>query len=184
MMTLHYGVKYKPVTDKKVSTVGYSDADWAGCKATRRSTSGYIFLMNGCPVAWASKKQSLVSLSSTESEYIALAKCVQQAIWMASWMREVDLDVGGPMDLLVDNLGTIALSETTKGHDLAKHIDIRYFFIRDAVKEGQVSIYTVASSQNLADIMTKSLPREKHRRIVTALGLDWWYHDSRGSVKC
>jgi len=88
------------------------------------------------------------------------------------------------MDLLVDNLGSIALAETTKGHDLAKHIDIRYFFIRDAVKEGQVSIYPVASSQNLADIMTKSLPKEKHRRIVTALGLDWWYHDSRGSVKC
>jgi hypothetical protein len=164
--------------------IGYVDADWAGDRATRKSISGYLFLLNGAPISWSSKRQQVVAQSSTESEYILLARGVQQALWLRSWLEEVGMGLGDhPMDLLCDNLGAVNLSETTKGHNLSKHIDIKHHFLRDEVASGKVAIHHIPTEQNLADIMTKSLPKDKHRRIVSALRLDWRYQDARGGVK-
>ncbi|KAF5366359.1 hypothetical protein D9757_011478 [Collybiopsis confluens] len=84
---------------------------------------------------------------------------------------------------MCNNLGAISISETNREHNLSKHIDTKYLFTRDIVKKKKVAIFHVSSSQNVANIMTKSLPKDKHRRIVSALGLDWKSQDVRGSVK-
>jgi hypothetical protein len=143
-----------------------------------------MFLLNGSPVSWSTKRQLVVAQSSTESEYILLARGVQQALWLRSWLEEVGMGLGSrPMDVLCDSLGAVGLSETTKGHNLSKHIDIKLHFLRDEVASGTVAIHHIPGTQNLADIMTKSLPRENLLRIVSALRLDWWYQDSRRGVR-
>jgi hypothetical protein len=186
LFTIRYGIVYRPGTTERIKPIGYVDADLAGDKVTRKSMSGYIFLVNGSPVSWSSKRQSMVALSSTESEYISLSRGVQQAVWIRSWLDEIGLGLGeNPIDILCDNIGAVSLAETNKAHNLSKHIDIRLHFIRDIVGKGDIAVYPVSSMQNLADIMTKSLSKFNHSRIISALGLDWSYQkqDARGSVE-
>ena len=103
---------------------------------------------------------------------------------MRNWLDEIDLGMGdAPMNIMCDNLGAISITETNRAHGLSKHIDTKYMFARKVVEQGKVAVYPVSSSQNISDIMTKSLTKDKHRRIVRALGLDWRYQDTRGSVK-
>ena len=149
--------------------------DWAGNPYTGYSVSRYIFMVNGAPVLWSSKPQSVTALSSMEAEYVALACGVQQAIWMNSWLSEVELRGNGAMKLLCDNLGVISLTETMQVHAISKAINVCYHFIWDEVNAGKVEIYPVATQDNIADLMTKSLPKEQHCRFVQAFGLDWWY---------
>jgi len=177
--TIDYGIRYSrppPEVHKPgagVKPEGFVDSDWAGCVDTRRSTSGYIFLMGGAPVCWSAKRQPIVALSSTEAEYISLARGAQQAMWMKNWLSEVFLPQETPFCLHGDNLGSISLTETTKAHQLSKHLDIRWHYIRDHVREGEITISSIPGKENIADIMTKSLPRAAHERIVRELGLDW-----------
>lgn len=185
--TLDYGILYRSLDvdgpGKGLKPLGYVDADWAGCIDSRRSTSGYIFLMGGAPVSWSSKRQAVVALSSTEAEYISLARGSQQAMWMKNFLSEINLAQPPPFLLNGDNLGSLSLTETTKGHGLSKHIDIRYHYIRDRVKEGDIAVRAVRTTENVADILTKALPRVAHERFVREMGLDWKRRDTRGSVK-
>ncbi|GAW03370.1 Gag-Pol polyprotein [Lentinula edodes] len=93
---------------------GYSDSDHAGCVDTHRSTSGYVFFMAGAPISWSSKRQPTPALSSTEAEYIALSRACQQAVWLQSFLAEIDLNQQGPVTLLGDNFGSISLTENSK----------------------------------------------------------------------
>jgi hypothetical protein len=104
-------------------------------------------------------------------------------LWMRNWLSEVDIPCSGPIDIFCDNLGTVSLTETSKNHHIAKHIDIRFHFVRDTVENGDLHVRHVSSSGNLADFLTKSLPKASHSRFVSMLGLDWKRLDARGSVK-
>jgi hypothetical protein len=177
---LDYGLLLRKPKESEINTPGlgltplaYVDSDWAGCADTRRSTSSYIFLMAGAPVAWASKRQSVVALSSTEAEYISIARAAQQAMWMSEFMREALLLQPTPFTLLGDNLGSIALTKMTKGHNLSKHIDIRHHFLRDLVESKRLEVKPILTNDNLADILTKPLSKNVHKHFVWILGLNW-----------
>lgn len=186
--TIDYGLLYRPPSlgedgaGSGLKPLGYVDADWAGCINTRRSTSGYVFFMGGAPVSWSSKRQSVVALSSTESEYIALTRGAQQAMWMKYWLDEVDLPEDFPFELFCDNLGAISLTETTKAHGLSKHLQIRFHYIRDRVEADEIHVKAISTHDNIADIFTKALPKATHRKFVTQMNLDWRRH-ARGSVE-
>ncbi|KAF7333549.1 Retrotransposon Ty1-copia subclass [Mycena sanguinolenta] len=189
--TLDYGLRYSPPTTTPpapgmgLKPEGYGDSNWAGCVDTRRSTSGYVFFMGGAPTSWAAKRQPIVALSSTEAEYISAARASQQAQWMKNWLSEVFLPQNSPFILHIDNLGAISLTETTKEHGLSKHLDVRWHYIRDLVKDGEIAMESVPGKENVADIFTKALPRVAHERCVRQLGLDWRRRelDARGSVE-
>ncbi len=168
---------------KGVKPLGYVDVDWAGCVDTRRSTSGYIFFMGGAPVSWSSKRQVVVALSSTESEYISTSWGAQQAMWMNNWLDEAGLREDFPFPLIGDNLGSISLTETNKVHGLSKHIHVRFHYIRDRVRDGEITVTAISTKENIADILTKALPRATHEKFVRQMGLNWRRHDARGSVK-
>ena len=181
-----YGILIHKPSDSEITTpglgltqLGYVDSDWAGCADTRRSTSGYIFMMAGAPIAWASKRQSVVALSSTEAEYIAIARGAQQAMWLAEFMDQALLPQPTPFILLGDNLGSISLTKTTKGHQLSKHIDIRHHFLRDLVESQRLEVKPVRTNDNIADIMTKPLSKNVHNRFIRILGLDWMRERAR-----
>ncbi|GAV99168.1 retrotransposon Ty1-copia subclass [Lentinula edodes] len=150
---------------------GYSDSDHAGCVDTRRSTSGYVFFMAGSPVSWSSKRQPSAALSSTEAEYIALSRACQQAVWLQSFLTEIDLDQQGPVTLLGDNFGSISLTENSKRHALVKHIDLRDHYIREKVATGAVRVSEIRTGMNVADVFTKALSGTIHAKMVGLLRL-------------
>ena len=147
-----------------VELVGYSDSDFAGDMDTRKSNTGYIFLMNGGPVTWFSRKQNTVALSTTESEYMAASEAAKEILWL----RQFLCDIGEPQSsitLNVDNQSAIKLINNPVFHRRSKHIDIRYNFIRENVAKKIVNIRYVESSNQLVDFLTKALPANKFNSI-------------------
>ena len=120
---------------------------------------------------WSSKKQYIVALSSTESEYIVLAHAMKEGLWMCTFLSEIQDAPREMIKLNSDNQGVIVLSKDNKLHQHMKHIDICYHFIREAVEDGQIRTNYVPTDQNPADIFTKPLSKTKFHGFVAGLGL-------------
>ena len=110
--------------------IGYSDVDWAGDINDRKSTSGYIFKLNGGAVSWRSKKQSCVALSTAEAEYIALSAAAQESLWLNQLISELTTSENRQITILEENQSAIAMTYNPQFHGCSKHIDIRYHFVR------------------------------------------------------
>lgn len=152
-------VMYKTASNSK-KLVAYSDADYAGDLKTRRSTTGYIIFYAGGPVAWCSKKQPIVALSSTEAEFIAAADCVKEILYLKTLIEELtseEIEV----ELNVDNVSAITLIKNGVMNKRSKHIDVRYFYIHEKVNDGIIKICHCPTQQQLADCLTKPLNKEK-----------------------
>ncbi len=167
--TVKFGLIFS--SDQPLVPVGFVDADYAGCKDTRRSTSGQVFMMAGAPVSWSSKRQQTVALSTVESEYVSTSKAGQQMRWMYSWLEEILLAQEKPGDLWGDNRGALDLTKNTKSHAKVKHIDIRHHYIRELVAAKEIKLNFVRGNENPADIFTKPLPRDAHYRCLAALNI-------------
>ncbi|KAE8239874.1 hypothetical protein A4X13_0g8029 [Tilletia indica] len=144
----------------------YVDADWAGDRSDRKSTSGFAILMAGAAVTWGSKKQTAVALSTTEAEYIAAGVAGREAIALTALLRDVGKPVEG-IEILCDNQAAICVSKNPVLHSRTKHIDIAHHWIKDAVNQKQLSFTYVPTDENPADLLTKALPLVKvegHRR--------------------
>jgi transposase InsO family protein len=148
--------------ESNVVLVGYSDADWAGNVEDRKSTSGGCFYVGTNLVAWLSKKQASVSLSTAEAEYIAAGSCCTQLLWMKQMLSDFGMSQGS-MTIYCDNTSAINISKNPVQHSRTKHIDIRHHFIRDLVEENIVNLSHVPTERQKADIFTK--PLDKNRFI-------------------
>jgi len=134
----------------------YCDAAFANHVDTRRSTSGYIVFINGSPVSWKSKLQSVVALSSTEAEYISLAECAKEVLWNDALLKELNILDILDITILEDNMGAIKLSENPTLHQRSKHIDVKYHFIRQHLASGDFNVHYIETSKQLADQLTKN----------------------------
>jgi hypothetical protein len=115
--------------------IGYSDADWVGCKIDRKSTSMTCQIMGRSLVSWASKKQNSIALSTAEAEYIAAGHCYAQLLWMRQTLRDYGYKLS-KVPLLCDNESAIRMADNPIEHSRTKHIDIRYHFLRDHQQRG------------------------------------------------
>lgn len=175
---------------------GHSDSDWAGDKESRKSTSGYIFMLNGGPVSWCSKRQATVALSSTEAKYIAFTLAAKEAMWLRLLLTELGIleannqhaeinvrqentgvkalkeDIaqsppcGNSIDIKGDNQGSIALAHNPVFHARTKHIDIQHHYIRDKVSAGRINLTYIPTSEMIADGLTKPLTHAKFHEFV------------------
>jgi hypothetical protein len=109
----------------------YSDAYWEGCVDDRKNTSGRAFFLGESLVAWISKKKSPISLSSTESKYIATSKCCTQVEWMKQTLKDIKIVFEEPTTIYCDNKSAISLSKNPFQHSKSKHIPIKYHYLRD-----------------------------------------------------
>ena len=150
--------------------MGYSDASYAN-NANQTSVSGYVFLMNGAAISWGSKKQNNVALSSTESEYIALAEAAREAIWLRNLLHGLEYTQPQPTKLYGDNSGSLAIANNPQYHKRTKHFDTRNHYIRQRVEKGQIELEFCPTANMTADILTKALPKPKHHIHSTELGL-------------
>jgi len=182
--TVHLGIEYK-FGGNKSQLIGYSDADYANDLETRRSVTGYAFFFENGLISWASQRQKLVTLSTTEAEYVAAASAVKEAIWLKRLLNEIECRVEDPTILYVDNLSAIRIIKNPEHHKRTMHIDIRYHFIRERVEKREVSVHYIPSEQQRADILTKSLPRDNFERLRESLGLTFHSgkHANGGNVE-
>ena len=144
--------------------IGYADADWAGDESTRRSTSGYVFLVANGPISWATKKQSSVSLSTAEAEYISGSLATQELLWLKCLIVELK-DGNQTPTLMQDNQGAIAMTKSPVKHSRTKQIDIRYHFIRENLLKNEFNIEYCPTTHMIADIMTKPLGTQLFERF-------------------
>ncbi|XP_031259661.1 secreted RxLR effector protein 161-like [Pistacia vera] len=119
--------------------VGFVDADFAGDKDTRKSTTAYFFTLGGNCISWKSQLQRIVALSSTESEYIAVIDAVKEALWLKGILTKVKL-IGGKVTVYSDSQSAIHLSKNPVYHERTKHVDVRYHFMRDQVASGIIKL--------------------------------------------
>jgi hypothetical protein len=119
-------------------------------------------MLNDSPISWESKRQPMVALSSTEAEYITLTQAAKKAIWL----RRILADLGHPQasatTIYEDNQSTIKMTEQPGEHRRTKHIDIRHHFIREKVESNEIRVEYCPTAQQVADIMTKALPKDKY----------------------
>jgi hypothetical protein len=167
--TSNYGITYRHGGDLR--PFGYVDADYAGDGDSSRSTEGHVFFVAGGPVSWASKRQETVALSTVEAEYTAFTRASQQAMWISKSLAEVGLCQKWPTNIFADNQGAIANTQNYKNHRRTKHIRVKYHFVKERVEAGEISFTYIPSADNLADIMTKPLPREAILRCCKGIGL-------------
>jgi hypothetical protein len=166
--------------DTPSQPVGYSDADYATNPGDRKSVSGYGFMYAGGMISWRSKKQPVVAHSSSESELIALDAAAREGLWLASLFQQLSRPVQLPMQLWEDNQGTINVSKNPVNHVGMKHIDVRYFAIRNWIQENKLRVDYLQTSDMLADAFTKPLNGARLRTLCEAMGMDFRKHDSVG----
>ncbi|GAA0169316.1 transmembrane signal receptor [Lithospermum erythrorhizon] len=156
----------------KGELLAYTDSDYAGDCDDRRSTSGYAFILNSGAVAWGSRKQPIVTLSTTEAEYVAATACACQLLWMRRVLKALKHEEKECIEIKSDNSSTIKLSKNPVMHGRCKHIDVRYHFLRDMVKEGTITLSYCRSEDQVADVMTKALKVETFLKQRKALGMN------------
>ena len=149
----------------------YCDADHGGNVDSGKSTGGDLITIAGGAVSWASKLQSIVALSTTEAEYIAAVEGAKEVVWMRQLLSEFGLRVSGPSALRVDNQATISASNNPEHHGRIKHLDLRFYWLRDTVAAGIITPEFIPTSEQPADIFTKPLARLDFKRCRTQLGL-------------
>lgn len=149
----------------------FTDSDYAGDLNDRRSTSGYVFKLGSGAVSWASKKQPVVALSTTEAEYIAAALCACQCVWLKRVLEKLGVAEKSGTAIMCDNSSTIQLSKNPVFHGRSKHIDVKFHFLRDLVNDGVIKLNYCSSENQVADIMTKPLKLEQFERLRGILGI-------------
>ena len=176
MRVLHYlnQTKTMGITFKRTGNlnsppsglIAYSDSDFGGDSSDRRSTIGILLQYNGAPIVWKAKKLKLVTLSTAESEYCAGAKAGVEIIYIRQILEDLGLECINPTTLYIDNQAAICIAKNPGKKSLAKHIDIKRFFLRQLVEENTVNVQYVPTSKMLADLMTKSLGRYQHMNLT------------------
>lgn len=151
--------------DAGVNLEGFTDSDWGGSLVDRKSTSGMCFRIGSSVIAWGSKKQDAVALSTTEAEYITATSAACQLVWLRRIMSDFGKEVMNSSVLWCDNQSAIVVAKNPALHGRTKHIDVRFHFIRALVSDGVIVLRYCNTGAQLADIFTKPLPAEKHKAI-------------------
>ena len=166
-MFLGYG------SDKEFIVKGYVDASFDTDPDDSKSQTGYVYILNGGAVSWCSSKQSMVADSTCEAEYIAASEAAKEGVWMKQFMPDLGVmpNVLNQMTLFCDGTSAIALAKEPRFHKRTRHIKRHFNSICDAIKEEDINICKVHMDLNVADPLTKLLPRAKHDQHQNSMGV-------------
>ena len=174
--TKDMGIVYGSSTTIMAATLhGYFDADYAGDRAERKSTSGFVFKYNNAAISWRSKKQTIVAQSSCESEYVGISFAVREALKLDRLFKD-DFGISSiasnkGMVLFVDNQGAMKIAENDSITERSKHIEVKYHFIKHHIKAKKVHLEYVPTDEQIADVMTKLLAVQKHSKFTAGMGM-------------
>jgi hypothetical protein len=153
---------------------GYSDSDWGGDPATYRSTAGFVFNIGSGAISWSSKRQPTIALSTCEAEYQAQTQAAKEAVWLRSLLQELNPVEPTPYATIIycDNQGAIALAKDPKFHPRTKHIAIQHHWVREKIADQVVDLEYVETSKQVADGLTKALPKDPFEAFRDVIGLE------------
>lgn len=157
--TVNLNLTYE-TSNENFEITAYTDADWGSDQLDRKSVSGCAIFLNKNLVTWISKKQNVVAQSSCESEYLASAVAASELLYLKGICADFELNISNTI-LLIDNQSALKQIESFENSKRSKHVDIKAHFIKDIVAKGLIKLSFVSTSENVADIFTKSLQREK-----------------------
>ena len=156
------------------SLLGYVDADWAS-QDHRHSILAYIFQIDSGSISWSCQKQSIVALSTTEAEFIAMTHATKEAIWLKIFITEIFQPLKYPIKIYSDNQSAITITYGNQMHTHTKHFNIRLYFIRNTIDDKKIEFEYLQTDQMLADILTKGLPSPKVNYFNQSI-LGLWGH--------
>ncbi|CAI7915086.1 unnamed protein product [Closterium sp. NIES-54] len=165
------GIFYPAHSKPQVELVGFSDANYAGDLADCKSHTGYVYCLNGAAISWQSKRQPVVALSTTESEYITVCQCIQEGVWLKRLFGEFGHELASGVPVFVDNQSAIALAQNAFLHGRTKHMQVWWHFIWEMVASGEVILRWCPTNCQAADILTKPLPFERHGVCMSLMGM-------------
>lgn len=166
--TANYGITFG---GDKIDLEAYCDADYAGDIDTRRSTTGYVFILSGGAISWSSRLQPTVAVSTTEAEYMAASYAIKEALWLKTLLSELDQNPGN-LTIYADSQSAIKLLKNPVFSMRSKHIDIIYHFARERVMRKDITFKYVSTDKMVADILTKPLPSTKFDFCRTSMGMN------------
>ena len=166
--TMDHGIVYRQ--DSTEQLVAYCDSDFSGDLNTRRSTTGYVFILNSGAVSWNSKLQPTVAVSTVEAEYMSASAAVKEALWLKMLLADLGIAVGS-VRIRCDNQGCIRLSENQISSMRSKHIDVQHHFVRERVQRKEVKLEYCDTNSMIADCLTKPVPFNKLDICKSAMGL-------------
>ena len=158
--------KLKLVLGGNDFVTGFSDADWAS-QHHRHSISGFAYFVGLGTVSWSAKKQPIITLSSTEAEYVTLTHAAKDILWIHKLLGELTFlhSLSLPTTLYCDNQGAIRLSKDAMFHGRTKHIDVHFHFIHQTITSGNIKPIYIPTEDMTADIFTKSLVQVKFKKF-------------------
>ena len=156
-----------------MEVIGYSDSDFAGCVDSRKSTSGYVFIMAGGAVSWRSVKQSLTATSTMEAEFVSCFEATSHGVWLKSFIAGLKImdSISKPLRIYCDNSAAVFMAKNNKSRSRSKHIDIKYLAIRERIKEKKVVIKHISAELMIIDPLTNGMPPLKFKDHVEEMGL-------------
>ena len=149
----------------------YVDADWAGDNNDRKSTTGYVIKMYGNVIDWKSRKQKCITKASTYAEYVALSEVVSEIKYIRELVKIFDININESIKIYEDNSGAINIANNGNFTKNSKHIEIHYHFVHESVKENLIEVCKIDSNENVADIFTKALCKEKFEKFRMKLNV-------------
>ncbi|KAK8650974.1 hypothetical protein V6N13_140594 [Hibiscus sabdariffa] len=164
-----HGLIFRKTTDRSITV--YTDSSWAGSLTDRKSTTGYCSFVWGNLVTWRSKKQHVISRSSAEAEFRTLAQGMCEGLWLLKLLKEVDPDNASCFQILSDNQFAIQIAKNPVQHDRTKHVEVDRHFIAEKVKNGTAKLSYLPSGEQLADLLTKALPKTMFDTFISKLGI-------------
>jgi hypothetical protein len=160
---------YKRSNSLKI--VGYSDSNYAG--DDRKSISGYVFTLAGGVISWKSSKQTVTTSSTMYAEFVACYGATRLVNWLKKFipgLKVVD-NIYRPLKLYYDNSPAVQYAHNNKSSGAAKHIDIKYYVVKDKVRDYIISLEHISTKKMLADPLTKGLPPNVFREHVAGVDL-------------
>jgi len=158
--TADYGITFGGSGPSDLELFGYCDSDYAGDLDTRRSTTGYVFSLNGGAISWQSKRQPTVAASTTEAEYMAAAAAVKEGLWLRKLLCDLGINTK-TINILADNQSAIKILRNPISSLRSKHIDVIHHFARERVMRNEVVFTYTPTNLMIADVLTKPLAGEK-----------------------
>jgi len=169
--TVDLKLVYKPNPGQTDRFITFCDADHGGNKDNGKSTTGYMVKIGSGVVCWSSKLQPIVTLSTTEAEYVAATAAGKEICWVQNLLKEIGYANNGACKLYTDNQSSLSVAKNPEHHGRMKHLDLCYYWLRDKVEQGNIEPLYLRTEDMPADLLTKALPKPQVLKLRKEMGL-------------